>query len=276
MRRHLSVFKLFVILATLSFMFCPKAGAGWETGVKAGYDTNVNRSLIDERSDSYLTGYLSFSREAPREKNLDWTFDVNLEASAYARLSDLNCVMLTVAPGVVFNPFSKWTVNVAPFIQGKAVSDGNQTAVAFGGKIMLKQQWTQTVYTGEYVMYADSRADNDVYSYDETAAGLYAGVNWTSAFFSEIGYEYARGDSFRSVGEIVVQGAGHGRRPRYSSTFNEYIISEPVNRHTIGLNLGYQFSRSFFSFINYAYVTYRGDTGRSKSYTAAFGLGYEF
>jgi len=265
-----------VLVVSVFSLSCPSVFAGWEAGVKTGFDTNVNRALTDEKSDAFLAGYIAFLREPPRETNLDWTMNVILEASAYAEYNDLSYGMATLAPGIVFNPIPKWSVHITPFVQAKGVSDDDQSALAFGGKINVKQRWNQKYYTGEYAMYTDSRAEEDVYSYQEKAVGLFAGINWTNAFFTEIGYEYSQGDSFRSVGETSTSAIGKGRSRRYTKTFNQYLIKEQVDRHTVGINMGYEFSRSFFSFFNYNYASLRGDTGNSDAHAVSIGMGYRF
>src|SRR4030067_3821873 len=106
---------------------------------------------------------------------------------------------VTLSPGLTFFPYLTWSVNVSPFVQGKAVADSDQSAQAFGAKVSLKQPIGKNVYLGEYYVYTESRANEDVYSYTENALGIYLGVNWTRAFFSEVGYEFSRGDSFRSI-----------------------------------------------------------------------------
>jgi predicted porin len=184
--------------------------------------------------------------------------------------------MATLSPAIIFYPDPRWSINISPFIQAIGVKDEDQSAVAAGGEISMKQQWNQTYYTGEYVVYTDNRANVDVYSYKEKAAGIFLGVNWMKALWSEIGYEFSSGDSFRAIGEVSTTQVGRGKSRRYSQAYNEYLINEPVDRKTISVNMGYQFSRHLFSFINYAYATYKGDTGTSKSHAAAVGAGYKF
>ena len=89
----------------------------------------------------------------------------------------------------------------------------------------MRQELWKDIYIGQYYIYKDSSADADVYSFSEHAVGAYAGVNWTSSFYSEIGYEYSHGDSFRGIDEdqagparIDVSFHGRGRyRNMYSA-----------------------------------------------------------
>ena len=307
MKHNQYSFILLTLFISIFFFKSPYAFARWEAGAKAGFDSNIDRAIDGGTSDSYLTGFLSIMREPDEESNIDWSLNLALEGAGYVDSKDLNYGMATVSPAIIFYPNTRWRIDISPFFQAIGVSDTEQSAVAFGGKISIRQSWNYTFYTGEYFVYTDNRADVEIYSYKDKAAGIYAGMNWTDAFWSEIGYEFSRGDSFRAVedvsttqvvtSQIVTSQGGSGGQggtgqggtgqggtgqgstgspPRYSKAFNAYIISEPVDRQTIGINMGYQFTRQIFSFINYAYTSYKGDAGTSKSHTVAIGLGYNF
>jgi hypothetical protein len=307
MHRYQSNFLLLTVFASLFILLSHNAFAGFEIGAKAGYDSNIDRAVEGGMSDSFTTGFLSFSTESGKGTGTDWSLNLGLEGTRYADSTYLNCGMARITPSIIFYPGTRWRVNLSPFAQAITVKDEEQSSVAFGGEIGMKQLWGRRYYTGEYLVYTDSRADVEIYSYKDKAAGAYAGVNWTDRFWSEIGYEFSRGDSFRAVEEIITTevvtsqiftsqagtggqggngqgGAGQGgtgqygagSSSRYSESFNEYIINEPVDRQTIGVNMGYQFTRHIFSFINYAYTTYKGDAGTSKSHTGTIGIGYSF
>lgn len=250
----------------------------WETGAKAGFDSNIDRAITGGKSDSFLTGFFSFVRFPEGNKKLDWTFDAGIEGTAYAQSGDLNYAAVLLAPGVVFHPHAKWSLAIAPFIQVKGVRDSEQSAVAFGGKIIMRQRWNDRYYTGQYFLYTDSNADAGIYSFEEKAAAAFAGINWTKAFWTELGYEFSRGDSFRTVENVasIPVGIGQGHRYRYSEAYSQYVFREPVDRHTIGINLGCDFTENIFSVLSYAYAAYRGDSGTSESHTASIGLGCRF
>ena len=294
---------LLTIFGSILFLLSPDAFAGWEIGAKAGYDSNIDRAVDGGRSDSYMTGFLSFTREPSEGTDTGWSLNLGLEGTSYADSTYLNYGMASITPAIIFYPNPRWRIDISPFINATGISDEEQSAIAAGGEISMKQLWGQSrYYTGEYFVYTDSRADVDIYSYKEKAAGLFAGVNWTDAFWSEIGYEFSRGDSFRAVGvvtttqvsmaQISMAQAGNGQggngqggtgqgstgssSPRYSQAYNEYIINEPVDRQTIGINMGYQFTRHIFSFFNYAYTSYKGDAGTSESHAGTIGIGYSF
>ena len=163
--------------------------AAWETGGKVGFDSNVNRAIDGGDSDTYLGGYLLYLREASGETRLDWTFSASMEGNGFFKNNDLSNAYFTLAPGITFFPYLTWSINISPFAQGKAVADNDQSALAFGAKVSLKQPIGKSVYLGEYYVYTDSRADEEVYSYTENALGIYLGINWTRTFFSEVGYE---------------------------------------------------------------------------------------
>ena len=273
--------KKFIPLLITAFVFgwSSVAPAGWEAGGKIGYDSNIDRSINSGKSDTLFTGYFSYMKEAARDRKVDWTFFSMVEGTAYAEYSDLNYIGGTLAPGVTFSLGPVWSLNLSPFIQGKAVSDSEQTAAAFGAKVNIRQQWTDSFYTGEYYQYTDSQADEDIYSYTENAFGAFIGYNWTPRFFTELSYEYARGDSFQSIGTsstAQISGFGNGPRQRYSTVFDEQLIKERVSRHTIGINAGFDFTKSLFSVAGYSYSTAEGDLGTTDIHFISAGLGYRF
>lgn len=255
---------------------CP---AGWEAGGKAGYDSNVDRSIENSKGDALFTAYLSYMKEAAGDRSVDWTLLGTVEGTAYARYSDLSYVGATVAPGVTFSFGPVWSLNISPFVQGKAVSDSDQSAAAFGARVGLRQQWTDNFYTGEYYQYTDSSANEDIYSYTENAYGGFIGFKWTRRFFTELSYEYSRGDSFQSIGTystVQVSGRGRGAPQRYSTSFDEQIIKEKVTRNTVGLTAGYDWSKSLFSVLGYSYSSAEGDLGTADVHFISLGLGYRF
>lgn len=71
----------------------------------------------------------------------------------------------------------------------------------------MRQQIKRDVYTGQYYLYRDSRADVETYSFTEHVFGVFLGVNWTEAFFTEAYYEFSRGDSFRTDSTISTTSA---------------------------------------------------------------------
>jgi hypothetical protein len=259
--------------------FSPSAYAAWEIGGKAGFDSNVNRAVNGGDSDTYLGGYLQYSREPTGETRLDWTFSASMDGNVFLKNNDLSNASLTLAPGLTFFPYLTWSINVSPFVQGKAVADSDQSAVAFGAKVSLKQPIGKHVYLGEYYVYTDSRANEDVYSYTENTLGIYLGVNWTRAFFSEVGYEFSYGDSFRSIpttSTTVSGGRGRGSQQHFSSTFGNEVIKEKVERHSLGATAGIELAPSLFSNFSYTYSTMKGDLGTSIDHTGFIGLSYHF
>jgi len=270
----ISVLSLMMILGTHI-----KALAEWETGAKVGFDTNVDRAIEVGRSDSYLSAYLSFFREPSGESRTDWTLATTMEGAAFARFHELDYLMLTVAPGVNFIPHRIWTIQVSPFIQLKGVKDSEQSALTFGGKLSMREQITGDLYAGQYYIYRDSRADSDVYSFTEHAVGAFLGMNWTSAFFSEISYEYSYGDSFQALSTTstaILTGPGRRKQRRFSTAFEREIIKDKVDRHSFGISAGIDWTKTLFSLASYTYTTMKGDVGTSTSHGGFVGLGYRF
>ena len=255
-------------------------GTEWDLGAKLGYESNVNRSLDDTQADTIFTAYAAYDRSLSGESRVDWTLRAALSGSAYASESDLNQVTGTIAPGISVFLSPVWSLNVSPFLRGKAVSDSEQSAIAYGVRATLSQRWNTKVYTGQYYCYTNSNADEDVYSYYENAVGILAGINWTPAFFTEIGYEYAHGDSFVTTKSPItiasLPGSGRGYRYGYSPAYNALVIKETVDRHSYGINAGYDFTKTLFAVLGYTYTSESGDLGSLDNHSAFIGLGYRF
>ena len=168
------------------------------------------------------------------------------------------------------------------------MKDSDQSALAFGAKVSVKQQIWKKVYAGEYYVYTDSRANLDAYSFRENTLGVFLGINWTGTFSTEIGYEFSHGDSFRSLGgtrgpsEGKGGGKGEGgekgggKRRRYSAAFGNEVIREKVDRHSVGVAAGADLTRSIFSQISYAYTITKGDHGTSRDHQGFISLGFRF
>ncbi|NJD62941.1 MAG: hypothetical protein FIA93_09530 [Deltaproteobacteria bacterium] len=275
--------RLAFCLGVVALVSVPEAGlvfAGWETGAKAGFDTNVSRSISGGESDEYLLGYVAYNREPSGETRLDWAFSAVGEAAAYASLNDLDYAAVTISPGLVYFYRPGWTITAAPFLQAKGVRDSNQSAVAFGGKLLFRQQLPSDFYLGEYYAYTDSRADSDTFSFTEHALGAFLGRNWTRTVYTELGYEFSRGDSFRSVGtsSLPTGGTGgfEGMHPMFSTVFGTEVIRERVDRHAVGVTAGIDWTKSVFSVASYTFTDRRGDLGSSPSHAGFLGVGYRF
>ncbi|PKN35732.1 MAG: hypothetical protein CVU61_02610 [Deltaproteobacteria bacterium HGW-Deltaproteobacteria-19] len=276
---------MFVVLLLL--FTAASSWADWEAGAKAGYDSNVDRALNGGRSDFLLSGYAAYTRVPTFDSRLDWTLSLLLEGTAYARVTDLSNATVTFAPGLAYAFSPVWSIHAAPFLQAKGVNDSDQSAWAMGARVSLKQQWRKDVYTGQHYMYTDSRAREDVYSSRENALGAVIGKYWTPAFFMEATYEYSRGDAFRTLETtsylattVAAPGGARfgrgGNRVIYSTTFNEYVVKETVDRHSVGLSAGYDLSKALSTIVGYTYTTASGDSGTVSYHTVYCGLGYRF
>ena len=281
-KSHASRYWKIAVLAMAALLAAtPQAmGTEWDFGARLGYESNVNRSLDDAQADTILTTYGAYDRSPSGESRVDWTLRAALSGSAYASDSDLNQVTGTIAPGISVFLSPVWSLNVSPFLRGKAVSDSEQSAIAYGVRATLSQRWNPRFYTGQYYSYTNSNADEEVYSYSENTLGILAGVNWTPAFFTEIGYEYAHGDSFVTTKSPItaasLPGRGRGYRYSYSQAFNALVVKETVDRNSFGINAGYDFTKALFSILGYTYTHESGDLGSLDNHTVFVGLGYRF
>jgi len=264
------------VFCLFAFLLASRASAEWETGAKIGFDSNIDRAIDNEQSDAYLSASLSFLRGPSGESRIDWTLAATLEGSLFFRLTDLSYGALTLAPGITLIPHRVWTINLSPFFQAKGVGDSDQSALAFGGKIGMRQEIGKDLYTGQYYIYKDSRAEEDIYSFIENALGVYVGKSWSRAFYTEIGYEYSYGDSFRTVDTPSPRGSGKGKQYRYSSTFGKEVIKENVKRQSIGVSGGIDWTKYLFSTVTYTYTTIDGDSGSSSSQAGFVSLAYRF
>ncbi|HEY3490120.1 MAG TPA: hypothetical protein VGK27_08380 [Candidatus Deferrimicrobiaceae bacterium] len=259
--------------------------AGWEAGAKAGFDTNVSRTIGGSgKSDGFLSAYAGYGREPSGDESRDWFFTAIADGTAHANVSDLDSVSATVAPGLVFKLRPSWTLSVSPFLQAKGVKDSNQSAFDAGGRLQMKQRLQDDLVLGEYYVYTNSHASSDVFSYSEHALGVTLGKTFSEKASAEIGYEYGRGDSFRSTGNSSAGGGGVGGMggigsgmPRmFSSAFGSEVVRDRVNRHSVGVSAEYDWTRSIFTAANYTFTTRRGELGSSAAHTGYAGLGYRF
>ena len=266
-----------VLLAMILFLSgAMNAFASWETGAATGFDSNIDRSVNGGESDKYLTGYASLLWEPSGESRFGWSGAATLEGTSFASNRDLNYAIMSISPGVTYFLHALWRVNISPFFEAKVVNDSDQSALAFGGQVSMTQQIGKDFYTGQYYIYKDSRADVKTYSFTEHVIGVFLGVNFTDAFFSEIGYEFSRGDSFRTVSTRSTTVSGRGKHPWYSEAFGTNVIREEVDQDTIGVSAGIDWNKSLFSYITYTHTTINGDLGSSTSHAGSLSIGYRF
>jgi hypothetical protein len=270
------------------------SAAGWEVGTKLGYDSNVNRAIGAEKSDSYLSGFLSYSRAPTGESRLDWIFGATIEGSVYNRFTDLSYGAVSIAPGLSYFLTRHVSAAVSPFLEAKAVNDSNQSALTGGVKVMLKEQITPATYLGQYYLYKTSSAKEDTYSFSENAVGIFVGTRLAKTITVEIGYEYATGDSYQALSSSPSSsstgggahhtsnssfssgGRGSGGHNTFSRTFDQLIIKEDVDRNTVGINFNVGWSKLLSTTVGYTYTSMSGDSGTSESHSGVVNLGYSF
>jgi hypothetical protein len=276
-RQGKALLALFVV--PILFWEASPAYGGWEAGVQTGFDTNLSRSIEGGDGSGYLSAYGSYWKGHAAETRLDWTMGVIVQGTVYPSLSDVDYAAVMLSPGIAYIFRPGWTGSLTPFLQGKVVRDSEQSAWAFGGRAGLSQNFRNGFYLGEYYIYTDSRAEEDVYSYSENAFGLYLGMRWTPKVFTEAGYQYSRGDSFLSTNVAAPPagggGPGMGGR-RYSSAFGTDVFKEKVDVHAFSISAGIDWTRSWFSTVNYTYRTLDGDSGSADDSSGYAGIGYRF
>ena len=271
---------LLAVLAVPALLWeASPASAGWEAGARAGFDTNLSRSIEDGEGSGYVSAYGSYWKGHAAETRLDWTMGVVIQGAVHASLSDVDYAAVLLYPGMAYIIRPGWTASLAPFLQGKAVRDDEQSAWSFGGRFGLSQKFRNGLYLGEYYVYTDSRAEEDVYSYTENTLGMYLGMRWTPKVFTEAGYEYSRGDSFLSTEAAAPPAGGNGpgrRGRRYSAAFDADVFKETVDVHAISVSAGIDWSPAWFSTANYTFRTWDGDSGSADDSSGYAGIGYRF
>lgn len=267
------------------------AFAGWQAGAGTGYDSNINRSLDNKESDTYLSSYASFIRQPSGESRLGWFGEMTLEGTSFTNNHDLNYAMISGSAGMTCFLHAFWRVDVAPFLEAKFVNDSEQSALAFGGRVSMQQQIKRNIYTGQYYLYRDSRANVETYSFTEHVLGVFLGVNWTEVLFTEVYYEFSRGDSFRTVSttSTILSGnengqgnpdapgkSGKKRKLTYSETFGSDMIREKIDQHAIGVSVGIEWNRSLSSHIGYTFATTDGELGTSTAHAGFLDISCRF
>lgn len=268
-----------VFMGSILFWAATPACAGWEAGAKAGFDTNLSRSIDDGDGSEYLSAYGNYWKGHAAETRLDWTMGFIVQGAAYPSLSDVDYVAAMLSPGVAYIFRPGWSAALTPFLQGKEVKDSEQSAWAFGGRVDFSQKFRSGIYLGEYYVYTDSRANEDVYSYTENNLGLYIGMRWTPRVFTEAGYEFSHGDSFLST-KVATPPAGEsgpgGGGGRFSSTFGAEVFKETVDGHAFSVTAGVDWTQSWFTTVNYTFRTRDGDSGSVNDSSGYAGIGYRF
>ena len=271
---------MFAVVAVSSlFWAASTACAGFEVGVKGGYDSNLSRSIDDGEGSGFVSAYGGYWKGHSGETRLAWTMGFIVEGAVYPSLSDVNYAAATISPGIAYILRPGWTVALTPFLQGKTVQDSEQSAWSFGGRVDFSQKFRNSIYLGEYYVYTDSEANEDVYSFTENALGLYLGICWTPKVFTEAGYEFARGDSFLSEHVSVLSAGGGGpgaRKGRFSSAFGAEVFKETVDTHAFSVSAGIDWTRSWYLTVNYTYRTWDGDSVSADGSSGYAGIGYRF
>jgi hypothetical protein len=253
------------------------AAGEWEGGTKIGFDSNINRIVRQEKSDSFLLFFLAYNRMPTGESRLDWIFGTNVEGAVYNRYKDISYGLVNIAPGFSYSFNRIISASVSPFLEAKVVKDNDQSAFAAGGKIMFRERLTPSLYLGQYYLLRANVANVETYSYTENAFGILVGGRGTERVSGEIGYEYSRGDSFRALPAGDVSGGrGRGSHQIFSRAFDETVIRESVDRNAIGISININWNGAIFTGVNYIYASLSGDSGTSHSHSGFIDLGYRF
>ena len=116
------------------------ARAGWEAGAKAGYDSNLSRSIDDGEGSSFLSAQGGYVKGHSGESRMDWTMGFFVEGAFYPSIEDIDYASATFSPGLSYIFHPGWTAAVTPFLQGKVVRDSDQSALSFGVRVDFVQK----------------------------------------------------------------------------------------------------------------------------------------
>jgi hypothetical protein len=275
-RTCLKMLLILCFLVTSVLVPCTKASSGWEAGGSVGFETNVDRSVDGGEDDVYVGAYTSWQRQPSTHSQWDWTFKALVEGSAFAQVTELSYVALRLAPGITYSPRTRWAVSLSPFLRGKAVNDSDQSALEFGVQLSFDQKWNKGVYTGQFYRYTDSNANVNTFSFTEHRLGIFVGVDWTEALYTEIGYAFSHGDSFRTLQSSSTTVSGMGMHQHYSSAFGAEVVREEQNRNSIWVSAGYDLTEFLFSFVGYQFTAVDGDLDDYTVNSGFIGIGYRF
>lgn len=259
------------------FLACAApALAGWETAGKIGFDTNVTRAVDGGEGDAFLAGYAAYLREPSGEKRHGFTFAGSVEGGVFFDFRDLSYAAVTVEPGIVY--FPRWwaTLSAAPFLRGRSVADSDQSSVSFGGKISLRERVRPNLFLGQYYRFTENRAGATAFTYTEHAWGVSLGGNLSGKVHAAAGYEFAVGETFRSLASAATFSTGSGRHRMFSGAFGSDVVREDVDRHTFSLSVETMLSPSAFAQAGYAFSAYDGELSSFDSHSAYAGAGYRF
>ena len=275
-RTYIKMLLVVCLLTTTVLVEFTNAFSGWEAGGSVGFETNVDRSIDGGEDDVYAGAYTSWKRQPSAYSQLDWTFKALLEGSAFAEVTELSYVAFRVAPGVRFSPQNWWALSLSPFLRAKGVNDSDQSALEFGVQLSFDQKWNKGIYTGQFYLYTDSNADVNTFSFTEHRLGAFVGVDWTEALYSEIGYAFSHGDSFRTLESTSMTASGKGRHRHSSSAFATDVVRETQDRHSIWVSAGYELTELLFSFVGYQFTAVDGDLDDYTVSSGFIGIGYRF
>lgn len=268
--------KTTLFLAGLFLACSLPALAGWEAGGKIGFDTNVNRAADGGEGDGFLAGYAGYLRQPSGEKRYGFTLSASLEGAAFFDFTDLSYAAVTVAPGIVYVPRWWLTLSAAPFVRAKSVRDSDQSAVSFGGRIAFRERIRRNLFLGQHYLFTVNEANADAFSFTEHALGISLGGNLSKTVYGEAGYEFARGETFRTVAPAAPFPTGFGTHRMFSGAFDADVVREDVDRHTFSLSTEVVLSSSAFVQAGYAFSSYDGELSSFTSHSGYAGAGVRF
>jgi hypothetical protein len=274
-------FGIAVLGAGLALASSDIGWAGWQAGVRLATDSNVTRTVDGGTADQYLWGSLSFRGGGTGQERLDWAYTAAVEGALYAEVDEFSYAGVSFSPEALYHLSPSWTASAAPFVFVKGANDPDQSALAFGLRLALAQRLSEQFYAGEHYVYTNSRARDAEFSYSEHTVGAFLGASWTPRLWTELGYDFAHGDSFRTVetegaSDTPTHGGMGGMGDHRERAFGFDLVRENVDNHFLSATAGWNLSTALTPYIGYTYRVTRGDLGTATSHIGYLGATYQF
>lgn len=263
-----------ILAIAIMFGFADSGETWFETGVQTGFATNLNRPTDGGDDDWYISVAASAGKGFSGESRTDWILSATVSGVSYMNYDYLNYVALSLSPGLVIVPHASWSITLLPFASATSVKDNDQSSIAYGGRAVMEKNISSSFYSGLYYQYTDSTANAKVYSFSRHAAGLYLGSSPAGPFSLECGYEFAHGESFRSVRLSSTMASGHGQHQTFSRSFRSNVVQDTVTRHTFWAQASLSLTKALSASLGYTPSFNQGDLGSYTAHTAYLGLSY--
>lgn len=259
------------------------AEAASRLDVRAGYDTDPEGLPHQSSGDAWAALAVGDTRVRETGGPLSLSLDLALGVTAYARLTDLDRVFLVATPALDYVLTPAVAVRLALIVEGQVVSDGDQSAIAWGGNLRLRERLARSVDLAEYVSYRDQSARAAEYSGTKSAVGVFLRVFLGERWLVGAGAEYAHGDFFASDAQGLASSGMHAGTERSQNArqaavpgVDGELVAEDEDRLTGALALYYTWSDTLSTGLEYTYAHVADSDGTDGQHGLAVSTTYSF